>query len=282
MVTGRALGFSVLAPFIGMAAGAWGWPAVFTGGALIMLVPLALVLRVREDPAARSTNTFQWSAFRAFNSRLVLLFSLFGIISALVIMALPPFLNLYLTGSKPPYLGMDLRVAGWAFFVMGLGRIAGAVAAGRMTDRLGIQRSAWFCLVMTCAACFGLAAVTGLGMGSVARPASVFAAPVVALIFFGILLCAGYSYYDTIYFCGAMRLAEPAIYASMYAIFMAIGNIGAALGIPIAGAISGAPGLGFPAAALAIGIIGLANVPLLPRVFGALPAKKQTERVPVG
>lgn len=277
MVMGRALGLFLLTPLIGAVAKAFGWTAVFTWGALVLLLPLLLVLRIREDASARSGATFQWSAFRRLGQRHLLLFCLFGVVASLVIMSLPAFLNLYFTGDRHPYLNMSVAVASWAFLIMGLGRVVGAVAAGRITDRVGLYRSAWICLTVTGVACFAAAAVTGLALAGVPRPASLGHPAVVALIASGFLLCVGYSYYDTVYFCGAMRFAEPAVYASMYAIFMAVGNIGAAIGQPLAGAIAEAPGLGFPAAALLAGLINLLNIPLVVRVFGKHTAAKETD-----
>ncbi len=268
MVTGRALGLFVLTPLIGTTVKAFGWTVIFTGGALILLLPLGLVLCVREDPAACSRAPFQWRAFRGLASPHRLFFSLFGALSALVIMSLPPFLNLYFTGKDAPYLGIGVGAAGWIFLVMGLGRVAGALVAGRITDRIGLYRSTWLCLGLTGIACFGVAALTGLALPMVARPAALAHPAVIALVLAGFLLSVGYSYYDTVYFCGAMRLAEPAVYASMYALFMAAGNIGAALGQPLTGAIAGHPALGFPVAALVVGLINLLNIPLVVRVFG--------------
>ena len=81
------------------------------------------------------------------------------------------------------------------------------------------------------------------------------------VIFFGV----AYGAYQTEYFAVAMRLVDPRIAASMYAILMAFTNIGQGIGMYLSGALSDA--LGFQVALFALLGINILILPFIQVVF---------------
>jgi predicted MFS family arabinose efflux permease len=64
-----------------------------------------------------------------------------------------------------------------------------------------------------------------------------------------------------------MDLTDPRIAATMFAIIMAVGNIGIGAGQPLAGMLVDAKGFGFLFIVLCL--VNLATLPLVPMIFGA-------------
>ncbi len=82
-----------------------------------------------------------------------------------------------------------------------------------------------------------------------------------AVLLFGI----AFGYYETVCMAAGMDFADARIAATMFAIIMAVGNIGIGLGSPLAGVL--VAGVGFAGVFAAFGLINLACVPLVLVVF---------------
>jgi PAT family beta-lactamase induction signal transducer AmpG len=74
-----------------------------------------------------------------------------------------------------------------------------------------------------------------------------------------------FGYYETVYFAISMKKTDPRIAASMFAILMAIANIGTGIGLPISGILSDS--IGFRWTFLVIALLNLLAIPLLPAIF---------------
>jgi len=84
------------------------------------------------------------------------------------------------------------------------------------------------------------------------------------VVFFGLAFGA----YETIFFALSMGVTESTIRASMYAILMAVSNIGTAVGMAVAGALVDAPNLGYRGALLTFSVANVLVMASLPLVFG--------------
>ncbi|MEJ2737860.1 MAG: MFS transporter, partial [Anaerolineae bacterium] len=156
MVGGRALGVVVVSAALGLLAQLTNWTVSFWTLGLISLVPLALVVQVRE-PDRPSERAFEWKAFRAFGRRQVIALALLGALYSLVINGANEIVNPFLEDR----FGISYLMAGLYTAVWGVGVVLGGLTGGRLTDRIGHKRAAMGALVLSLAAILALAAISG-------------------------------------------------------------------------------------------------------------------------
>ncbi len=75
----------------------------------------------------------------------------------------------------------------------------------------------------------------------------------------------GFGYYETVYFALSMDFSNPRIAATMFAVFMAIGNLGIAVGQSLAGVL--VDNVGFRWTFVILALINLAVLPMIPAIF---------------
>ncbi|HET59697.1 MAG TPA: MFS transporter, partial [Chloroflexi bacterium] len=116
---------------------------------------------------------------------------------------------------------------------------------GKINPKLGVRKSVISAMWLSFAATTLLALILS---------------PVAAWIivpFFGI----AFGYYETIFFALSMQFTDSRIAASMFAILMAIANIGTGIALGLAGALVDAAGYRFTF--LVLGVVNLLAIPLL-------------------
>lgn len=243
MVGARALGMVLVAAVLGTVADR-SWPAVFYTLAGLSLLPFPLVLLARETPRPAGQK-FEWGAFSTFLVPSVVTLGLLGALYSLVTNAASQILN--------PFLETNFQIsytqAGFYTAVWGLGVVMGGLTGGRLTDRIGFQRAVRAALLISLTAILALGFIFNLQM----------AWPLAAL--FGL----AYGYYETVYFALSMRLTDPRIAASMFAILMAVANLGTAVGIGLSGVLVDA--IGYRGTFAIIAGLNLLALPLLPVIF---------------
>jgi MFS transporter, PAT family, beta-lactamase induction signal transducer AmpG len=247
MVGGRSVGVIVAASVAGFIA-EQSWPMVFYFLAATSLLPFLLLFFIREAPRT-SGERFNWSAFRAFKSPQVLAAAGVGLVVFLVVVGANQLVN----PSLASRLGIDLSTAGTITTVWGFGCVGGAFLGGVIMDRAGDR--------MALLAAMGAVAVTLLLVAfTPSLPIAYLAA-----ILFGI----AYGGAQATYFALAMKYTTPAIAASMYAILMAVTNVGQGIGLGLGGVVANASGYttAFLLFAAAIFLI----LPFFPVLFGANP-----------
>lgn len=254
MVGGRALGVVITATFVGLLAEHVSWAAVFWLLAGFTLLPVPLVLGVREVPRPVE-RVFQWKAFAAFRQTAVVALAAMGFLFFLIIAGANQLVNPYL---ETEY-NIGLSTAGFITTLWGIGVVLGGVAGGRLIDRIGDRRAVIVAL--------GLSLVSIVALAFVMSPAMAW--PMVAL--FGL----SYGTYQTVYFALAMGYTDPRIAASMYAILMAVVNVAQGVGMAASGMM--ADTLGFRWTFVAIAACNLFILPLLSPAFG----KRHAQRVRV-
>ncbi len=244
MVGGRALGVVVVSAALGLLAQLTNWTVAFWTLGLITLIPLVLVVQARE-PARPPERAFEWQAFRAFGRRQVIALALLGALYSLVINGANEIVNPFLEDQ----FGITYLLAGLYTAVWGVGVVLGGLTGGRLTDRIGHKRAAMGALVVSLAAILALAAIGG----------PVMAWPLILV--FGL----AFGYYETVYFATSMDVTDPRIAASMFAILMAVANIGTGVGFALSGGLVDAVGYRWTFVILAA--LNLLALPLIPTIF---------------
>jgi PAT family beta-lactamase induction signal transducer AmpG len=245
MVGARALGVVLVSAAIGVLAQLASWQAAFWALALVTIVPLPLVLTLREPPQS-AERRFQWRAFRAFGNRHVIALGLLGALYSLIINGASQILNPFLQQT----FGVSYITAGFYTAVWGIGVIVGGVTGGRVTDRTSHRRSMVAALMIASGAIALLAAISG----------SAAAWPLAALFGFA------FGFYEASYFASAMAFTDPRIAASMFALLMAVANLGTGIGLAVSGALVDL--VGYRETFLILAALNIAALALINLAFG--------------
>ncbi|MCA9978642.1 MAG: MFS transporter, partial [Anaerolineales bacterium] len=214
MVGGRALGFIILSLIFGLLVQSQGYRIVFLIIAASMLLPLLWVLRVQEPPQRDNSQTFNWHAFAALKQSRFLIFAAYAIIYSIVSFGVDGLVTFFMSQS----LGASDAIIGQYGALRGIGAAVGAVGGGLLVDRLGHKRSALVAVVAISIGAALLGLTKGIGL-------------VLAL---GVVWGIAWGFQETIFVALAMDLSDTRIAASMFAIMMALSNLGTAVGEGIA------------------------------------------------
>jgi len=244
MVGGRAMGVVVVSSVIGVLAQLVSWKAAFILLAVITLIPLVLVFGFKETSRSNE-RTFQWSAFSTFKEWPIIALGLMGALYSLIINAANEIVNPFLQTT----FGISIMQAGFYTTVWGLGVVFGGITGGKVTDKFGQRKSLIFATILSFLSILSLSIIGNPGIAWF----------LVAL--FGI----AFGYYETVYFAISMKKTNLHIAASMFAILMAIANIGTGIGLPISGLLSDS--FGFRWRFVLIALLNVFIVPLLPGIF---------------
>jgi PAT family beta-lactamase induction signal transducer AmpG len=250
MVAGRAAGVVAVSAAIGALAQLASWQIAFWTLALVTLLPLPLVLAAKE-PARPAGRRFEWAAFRSFARRPVIALGLLGALYSLIINGASQVVNPFLQAE----FGISYLQAGFFTAAWGVGVILGGVDGGRRADRRGHRRAMQGALLGALAAIGALTLIQNL----------LIAWPLV--IAFGI----AFGFYEAVYFATAMRFSDLRIAASMFAILMAIANLGTGIGLAASGLLVDA--VGYRMTFLILAGLNLLALPLLEAVFA--PQKRE-------
>jgi MFS family permease len=135
----------------------------------------------------------------------------------------------------------------------GIGAVIGAVVGGLLIDRLGRKESAYGAVVLISIIAVLIGAATGSAV----------------VIWLGLLWGIIWAFQETVFFALAMDIADTRIAASMFALMMAISNLGAALADGAATALS--DNLGFVTVFFTLAAVNLVTLPVLWRLFRVAP-----------
>lgn len=245
MVAGRALGIVIISAAVGVLSELADWNAVFISLAVMTIIPIPLVLLLKE-PERPAGRTFRWNAFRAFGRKQIIALGLLGILGFINTSGVNQLVNPFLQETY----GISYIMAGFYAAVWGLGVILGGVTGGRLTDRIGHSRSMKSALIMSL--------VTVLLIPAITDPAMAW--PLVFL--FGL----AYGYFETVYFATSMGKTDMCIAASMFAILMAVANIGSGIGLAAGGILSDA--IGYKGTFVLLAVLNIPALFLLRYIFG--------------
>ncbi len=249
MVGGRALGFIVLSLVFGTLVQAQGYKVVFVIIAVSMLLPLLWVLRVTEPAHRAQKQAFDWSAFRVMKQRRFVMFGLYAIFYSIVSFGVDGLITLFMSNE----FHAAKTAIGQYGALRGVGAVIGAVGGGFLVDKLGRRRSAIGGLI---AVSIG-AVLIGLAPG------------ITVLLILGVVWGIAWGFQETIFVALAMDLSDRRIAASMFAIMMALSNVGTAVGEGIATGLT--DNLSFTAIFWLLAGLNVINVPILIWLFKAAP-----------
>jgi MFS transporter, PAT family, beta-lactamase induction signal transducer AmpG len=252
MVGGRAVGVVVTASAVGLLAQNVSWYAVFWLLAVLTLLPIPLVLGMKEAEKPKGRE-FQWSAFAAFKQVPVILLAVMGLIFFLVIAGANQIVNPFLQHK----FNIGLGTAGQFTTVWGIGAVLGGALGGWLVGKIGRRNATLAALLVSMLSIASLAFTPSLALAWV-------------LVF---LFGVAYSTYQTVYFALAMGYTDARIAASMFAILMAMTNVGQGIGMPLAGLLVDKSS--YVVAFLVLAGINLLALPLFPIVFGKKQAVAQ-------
>jgi PAT family beta-lactamase induction signal transducer AmpG len=244
MVGGRALGVVLISAALGGIVQNFSWSGAFWLLALLTLLPLPLVLWARE-PERAAGRRFEWRAFGAFTRWPVIALGLVGALYSLVINAANQIVNPFLQNQ----FGINYASAGLFTTIWGVGVAVGGLTGGRLVDTLGHRRSL----------------VTAVGLSLVGVLLLAFTPSIAAAVALVVLFGLAFGYYETVYFAISMNLTDPRIAASMFAILMAVANVGTGIGLGASGALVDA--IGFRLTFAVVAALNLFVLPLVPGVF---------------
>lgn len=247
MIGGRAAGVLAFLLLGGIIRDNIGWNWIFYIEAILPITLIPVVMTLKEGDAINK-ETFSWSAFKSFTKPAVLILSAIGIIYALTIDGIYTFLSDYLHNDvKLSVTKVTMLIA-----LAMVGRIAGALSSSFLTVLLGRKTSILVAIGITIIGSVSLA--LGSSLTSVA----------IAAFFFGL----AYGYYTAVYGVVAMDLSNPAIAASMFAIFMMFINIGTVIGQALGGILT--QSLGFKGMSAVMGMVNFINVFLVFMLFKSI------------
>ncbi|MCD4672682.1 MAG: MFS transporter [Anaerolineaceae bacterium] len=246
MVGGRALGVVVTASVVGLLAQNVSWAAVFWLLAVFTLVPIPMVLRVKE--AARPVErSFDWKAFAAFKQKTIIALAALGFVFFLIIAGANQIVNPYLQER----FNISLSQAGYLTTVWGIGVVLGSVIGGQLIQRVGRKRATWISIAVSVIGILPLAFI----------PAAWWAWLLVGL--FGL----SYGTYQTIYFALAMGYTDSRIAASMFSILMAVTNVAQGVGMALSGFLADSA-MGYTGVFILLALLNVIAIPIMPLIFG--------------
>jgi PAT family beta-lactamase induction signal transducer AmpG len=249
MVGGRAAGFILLSLAFGALVQSQGYRVVFLVIAAIMLLPLLWVLRVREPEEREITRTFHWGAFKEIGKPAFLAFAAYAIVYSIASFGVDGLVTFFMSEH---FSAAETAIGQYGAF-RGVGAVLGALAGALLIDRLGRRRSAY-------------AAILIISVGAVLIGA---AASVSYLLVLGVIWGIAWAFQETVFFSLAMDLADTRIAASMFAIMMAVSNIGTAVGEGVATGL--ADNIAFSSIFWILAGINLLSLPLLWLLFKLAP-----------
>lgn len=252
MVGGRALSAVVTAALMGLFSGQGQWSSIFYMIAGLGVLALVLAVLVEENPDRPPEMQYSSGAFRSFKDKAFLLFLVLGVVYPLALYSAQGMVGAYLNEG----FNIPLATVGLYTSVFGVGTILGGVVGGPLMKNIGERASILAALLLTSVVTFFLAAA----------PTAGFMWAVVFL--FGI----AFGYYETVYFAMGMDFSDPRIAAFMFAVIMAVGNLGIAGGQPMAGALVDA--VGFRTMFLVFGAVHLLAMPAVFGIFRLRRGKK--------
>ncbi|MBN2046388.1 MAG: MFS transporter [Anaerolineaceae bacterium] len=254
MVGGRAVGVIITASIVGLLAQHVSWSAVFWALALLTILPVPFILRMRET-ARPTERKFEWKAFSAFKNRQVIASSGMGFIIFFIIIGINQIINPFMQDA----FGISLSTAGFLTTIWGIGVVLGSVVGGRIYDAIGKKNAVLVSLLISIASLIGLYFTPNPG---VAR---------VLMAFFGL----SYGCYQTVYFALAMNFTDTRIAASMFSILMAITNIAQGVGMQVSGSM--VDQAGYRVTFLIFAALNLLILPLMPLVFKKSATNRSAE-----
>jgi len=218
MIGGRAVGFIILSLLFGFLVQKNDYSIIFITVSILMLLPFIYTLFASEKQAVNKEQKFEWTAFASLLKPQFLIFAVYAIFYSIISFGVDGLVTFYMSYS---YQAVE-KMIGQYGALRGTGAVIGAVVGGVLMDKIGHKKIA-----------FTTVFIISLGAAMVGFSTSISMLLKVA-IFWGI----AWGFQETVFVALAMSLADARIAASMFAIMMALSNVGTAITEGVATAIS--------------------------------------------
>ena len=252
MTSGRASGIIVMSLLIGWIASTLGYFWVFMIIALLMALPLFWVLQVQEPPHDITKPSFEWRAFGALLKPQYLIFAAYGILSWIAYQGIEGLVTFYMSDVLE---AVETQIGTYGA-LKGIGTVVGALMTSWLIGKTSRRTTA---LIVA-----GLVSVGGL----VFSFAGSITAVLTLALFWGIVL----GLHWTTYMVLSMTRTDARIAGSMFAISMAVSNIGSAIGDGVATGLT--DNIGFINVFRVLAALNIIVLPLLLVVFRLAPQEE--------
>lgn len=252
MTSGRATGIIVMSLLIGWIASALGYFWVFIIIALLMALPLFWVLQVKEPTRDNATFSFEWRAFSALLKPNYLIFAAYGALSWVAYQGIEGLVTFYMSEELK---AVETQIGTYGA-LKGIGTVVGALITSWLIRKTSRRTTAMV-----------VAGLVSIG-GVVFSFAGSITAVLTLAIFWGFVL----GLHWTTYMVLSMTRTDARIAGSMFAISMAVSNIGSAIGDGVATGLT--DNIGFVNVFRVLAAINLIVFPLLVFVFRMAPKKE--------
>ncbi len=241
MVGSKSLGFIMLSLVFGYLVQSGTYSIIFIIIGLLMMIPLIFVLFSSEPPKSRSGNEFEWKAFRLLLRPVFLVFAIYTIFYSFVSFGVDGLITYYMSSN----LNALEKSIGHYGALRGTGAIAGALFSGFLFGRLGSKRMAFLSILIISTAAVLISISTSVPM----------------VLSFAAFWGFAWATQECVFLSLAMELADVRIAASMFAIMMAISNLGTAIVEGVATTLSAQAG--FQKVFLFLALFNFINVGIL-------------------
>jgi PAT family beta-lactamase induction signal transducer AmpG len=249
MVGGRATGFILLSLVFGALVAGQGYRIVFLIIAVCMLLPLLWVAWAREPKERAEGQTFQWAAFGQLLKPCCLAFAAYAVLYSIVSFGVDGLVTFYLSDR----FQVAETTIGLYGALRGIGAVIGAAGGGLLIDRVGRKPMAY-------------GAVLAISIGAALIGA---ASSMNTLLILGVIWGIAWGFQETLFVALAMDLADARIAASMFAVMMALSNLGTAVGEGVATGLT--DDIGFSAVFWLLAGLNVVVVPILWALFRSSP-----------
>jgi PAT family beta-lactamase induction signal transducer AmpG len=241
MIGGRAFGFIILSLIFGFLVESAGYGIIFIIVAAQLALPLVFLAFTKKQSDIHEKQAFEWSAFGVMFKPHFLMFAVFAISYSFVSFGVDGLVT-YFMSFQPD---VDEAMIGKYGALRGVGAVMGAVAGGFFLDKIGRRRIAYSTVVIISLAAFLLATAESMD----------------TILLLAVIWGFAWGFQETVFVAMAMGLSDARIAASVFAIMMALSNVGTAIVEYVATALS--VDIGFQNVFAGLGVINGINILVL-------------------
>jgi MFS family permease len=216
------------------------------------------VVQVREPEHRAGAQSFQWEAFRAIIKPHFLIFAAYAVFYSIVSFGVDGLVTFFMSNR----FNAPESLIGQYGALRGGGAVIGAASGGLLVDRIGRRESAYGAVVLISIGAALIGAAPGVGL----------------ILILGVLWGIAWGFQETIFVALAMDISDIRIAASMFALMMALSNVGTAIGEGVATGLT--DNIGFSAVFWLLAGLNVVTFPILwglfklvPEIASRIPAK---------
>lgn len=257
MTGGRATGLIILSFVFGLLAARYGYSVIFLVISGLLLLPLVMLLRIKEPTIQTKRQGFNWRAFKVMLRPGNIFFGVFLIFSWFCFQGIDGLVTFYMSKD----LGAPSTILGTYGTIKGIGMVLGAVIMSLIAKKWGLKTAAFLTIILVSVGGFSLSLMSSVNS--------------ILLLAIVLGIVAGLQW--TVYASLAMGITDLRIAGSMFALFQMMANIGLASGEGIATSLSN-NALGFSGVFRLLAILNLFLIPFFVFVMRSVNKQIQADK----